>query len=213
MRLRAAHKDHVWSYDFVAARTHNGRPLRMLTLVDESTRECLAIDVEQRLSNEGVMARLTELFVFRGIPEHFRSDKGSQFTATAVREWLGHLGVKTLCIEPWSPWENGYCESFNGKLRDELLNGEIFESLKEAKVVIETWRRHYNEVRPHSALGYIPPAPPAVLPAGFAVGARARDDHLRTGMTIRGRSGGLVLRARSDQLGRGAVFMGWKRRA
>jgi transposase InsO family protein len=169
VRFRATHQDHVWSYDFVAARTHDGRPLRMLTLVDESTRECLAIDVERRLSSEDVMARLTELFVFRGIPEHIRSDNGSEFTATAVREWLGRLGVKTLYIEPGSPWENGYCESFNGKLRDELLNGEIFESLKEAKVVIEAWRRHYNEVRPHSALGYVPPAPPAKLPAGPVV--------------------------------------------
>jgi len=165
IRLRAEHKDHVWSYDFVAARTHDGRPLRMLTIVDEYTRECLAIDVARNLNSDDVLARLTELFVFRGVPEHIRSDNGSEFTAIAVREWLAHVGVKTLYIEPGSPWENGYCESFNGKLRDELLNGEIFETLQEAKVVIEAWRRHYNEVRPHSSLGYVPPAPPAKLAA------------------------------------------------
>jgi transposase InsO family protein len=174
VRLRAERKDHVWSYDFVAARTHDGRPLRLLTLVDEYTRECLAIDVERRLSSEDVMARLTELFVYRGIPDCIRSDDGSEFTATVVREWLGRLGVRTLHIEPGSPWENGYCESFDGKLRDELLNGEIFETLQEAKVVLESWRKHYNEVRPHSALGYPPPAPPAKLPAGSVVASLLR---------------------------------------
>lgn len=165
IRLRAERKDHVWSYDFVAARTHDGRPVRMLTIVDEFTRECLAIDVARKLNSDDVLTRLTELFVFRGVPDHIRSDNGAEFTATAVREWLARLGVKTLYIEPGSPWENGYCESFNGKLRDELLNGEIFETLHEAQVVIEDWRRHYNEVRPHSSLGYLPPAPPAKLPA------------------------------------------------
>lgn len=174
VRLRAERKDHVWSYDFVAARTQDGRPLRLLTLVDEYTRECLAIDVERRLSSEDVLARLTELFVYRGIPDCIRSDNGSEFTATAVREWLARLGVQTLYIEPGSPWENGYCESFNGKLRDELLNGEIFETPQEAQVVIEDWRRHYNEVRPHSALGYLPPAPPAKLPAGPGGAERRR---------------------------------------
>jgi len=165
LRLRPTHKDHVWAYDFVKCRTHDGRPLRLLTIVDEYTRECLAIDVGRRLNSEDVLARLAWLFVYRGVPEHIRSDNGSEFTANAVRAWLARLGVKTLYIAPGSPWENGYNESFNGKLRDELLNGEIFMSLTEARVLIERWRRHYNGVRPHSSLGYMPPAPVAMLVA------------------------------------------------
>ena len=168
VRHRATYKDHVWAYDFVHARTHDGRVLRMLTLVDEYTRECLAIEVSRRLNSENVLEQLAWLFVTRGVPEHIRSDNGSEFTATAVRSWLGKVGVKTLYIEPGSPWENGYIESFNGKLRDELLNGELFYTLTEAKVLIERWRREYNAVRPHSALGYRPPAPEAIAPAGSA---------------------------------------------
>ncbi len=158
IRLRAQHRNHVWSYDFVADRTHDGRPLRMLTMVDEHTRECLAIDVERKLDSENE----------RGTPTYIRSDNGSEFTAKAVREWLGRLGVQTLFIEPESPWENGYNESFNGKLRDELLNGEIFYTLTEAKVLIERWRQEYNTFRPHSSLGYRPPAPrrDRILPGG-----------------------------------------------
>ena len=163
IRLRAEHKDHVWSYDFVHHRTHEGRPYRLLTIVDEYTRECLAIDVERKLNSENVLERLGELFVHRGIPAHLRSDNGAEFTAVAVRDWLSRLGVGTLFIEPGSPWENGYVESFNGKLRDELLDGEIFYTLKEAKVLIERWRQQYNRVRPHSSLGYRPPAPEALL--------------------------------------------------
>jgi transposase InsO family protein len=153
----------VWSYDFVAARTHDGRPLRMLTVIDEYSRECLAIVVDRRLSADDVLHCLTKLFITQGTPEHIRSDNGSEFTATAVRVWLGRVGVQTLYIEPGSPWENGYNESFNGKLRDELLNREIFYTLKEAQVLIEQWRQHYNTIRPHSALNYRPPAPEAVL--------------------------------------------------
>jgi transposase InsO family protein len=164
VRLRPLHRDHVWSYDFVADRTRDGRPLRMLTLVDEYTRECLAIPVGRRLLADDVIDCLADLFVTRGVPEHIRSDNGPEFTATAVREWLARIGVKTLFIEPGSPWENGYIESFNGKLRNELLNGEVFETLLEAQVLVERWRRHYNTVRPHSSLGYRPPAPEAVLP-------------------------------------------------
>jgi transposase InsO family protein len=163
IRRRAEHRNHVWSYDFVFDRTHDGRPLRMLTLVDEYTRECLAIDVARRLDSEDVLERLTERFVTRGTPAYIRSDNGSKFTAESVREWLGHLGVKTLFIEPGSPWENGYVESFNGKLRDELLDREIFYTLAEAKVLIERWRHEYNTIRPHSSLGYRPPAPEAAL--------------------------------------------------
>jgi transposase InsO family protein len=166
IRLRPEHKDHVWAYDFVTARTHDGRSFRMLTLVDEFTRECLAIDVARQLKSDDVLERLAWLFCTRGVPEHIRSDNGSEFTAKAVREWLAKVGVKTLYIEPGSPWENGYVESFNGKLRDELLNGEIFYSLKEAKVLIERWREHYNRIRPHSSLGYRPPAPEAIEPVG-----------------------------------------------
>jgi putative transposase len=162
VRLRPERKDHVWAYDFVSGRTHDGVPFRMLTLVDEYTRECLAIDVARKLTSDDVLERLAWLMATRGVPEHIRSDNGPEFTATVVREWLGKVGVKTLFIEPGSPWENGYVESFNGKLRDELLEREIFYSLSEARVLIEMWREHYNRVRPHSSLGYRPPAPEAI---------------------------------------------------
>ena len=170
VRLRPLRRDHVWSYDFLAARTHDGKPLRLLTLMDEFTRECLSIDVARKLDSEDVLERLTDLFIRRGIPEYLRSDNGSEFTAQSVRDWLGQLGVRTLFIEPGSPWENGYIESFNGKLRDELLEREIFDTLLEAKVLVERWRRQYNTLRPHSSLGYRPPAPEAIEPApsGFA---------------------------------------------
>jgi transposase InsO family protein len=161
LRLRPEHKDHVWAYDFVHHRTHEGRAFRLLTIVDEYTRECLAIDAERKLNSESVLERLGELFVHRAIPQYIRSDNGPEFTAQAVRDWLSRLGIGTLFIEPGSPWENGYVESFNGKLRDELLNGEIFYTLKEAKVLIERWRRQYNRLRPHSSLGYRPPTPEA----------------------------------------------------
>jgi len=164
IRLRPKYKDHVWSYDFVHDRTHNGRPLKILTLIDEYTRECLALRVERRLTSEQLLETLAELFVFRGVPDYIRSDNGPEFTAHAVRDWLGRVGVKTLFIAPGSPWENGYNESFNGTLRDQLLNGELFYTLREAKAVLEHWRWHYNHVRPHSSLGYKPPAPEATLP-------------------------------------------------
>ena len=164
VRLRPERKDHVWSYDIVVARTSDGRPLRMLTLLDEYTRECLAIVVSRRITAQDVIDQLFQLFIFRGVPEHIRSDNGPEFTAKAIRGWLSRLGVKTLFIEPGSPWENGYIESFNGKLRDELLNREIFETLLEARILIEQWRREYNHVRPHSSLGYRPPAPEAIQP-------------------------------------------------
>lgn len=170
VRLRAKHKDHVWAYDFVSARTHDGLPLRLLVIVDEFTRECLSIDIARSLTSDDVLERLAWLMATRGVPEHVRSDNGPEMTAKVVREWLAKVGVTTLYIEPGSPWENGYVESFNGKLRDELLNGEIFHTVHEAKVLIEQWRRHYNTVRPHSSLGYRPPAPETlgVLPMGVA---------------------------------------------
>ena len=135
----------------------------MLTLIDEYTRECLAIRVARRLGSYEVIEALADVMLFRGTPEHIRSDNGPEFVAEELRKWLAKVGTGTLYIEPGSPWENGYCESFNGKLRDECLNGEIFYSLKEAQVVIEQWRVQYNTVRPHSALGYRPPAPQAIL--------------------------------------------------
>ena len=173
VRLRPAHANHVWSYDFVATRTSDGRPLRLLNLIDEFTRECLSIDVARRLGSDDVLERLTDLFVRRGVPGYLRSDNGSEFTATAVRGWLAKVGVKTLYIEPGSPWENGYAESFNGKLRDELLDREVFDTVLEAKVLIERWRVRYNTVRPHSSLGYRPPAPEAIRlpPAAGPAGA------------------------------------------
>jgi putative transposase len=137
IRLRPMHQNHVWSYDFVAERTYDGKPIKMLTVMDEYTRKCLAIKVARRIRSDDVLHTLTDLFVVHGIPAHIRSDNGSEFTAKAVRGMLNRLGVRTLFIEPGSPWENGYIESFNGKLRDELLDREIFCSLREAQVLIE----------------------------------------------------------------------------
>ena len=171
IQLRPTHRNHVWSYDFVADRTADGRPIRMLTIVDEFTRECLAIDVAKKLTSEDVLERLSDLFIRRGVPEHIRSDNGSEFTAKCVREWLARVGVKTLYIEPGSPWENGYVESFNGKLRDELLKRESFDTVLEAKVLVERRRQDYNTIRPHSALGYRPPAPEARQPCAVAAAA------------------------------------------
>lgn len=163
VRLRPEHRDHVWSYDFVHCRTDDGRAFRMLNILDEFTRECLAIRIRRKLNSMDVIDVLTDLFILRGIPAYIRSDNGPEFVAQAVRDWIAAVGAKTAFIEPGSPWENGYCESFNGRLRDELLNGEIFYSLREAQIIIEEWRRHYNTRRPHSALGYRPPAPEAII--------------------------------------------------
>ena len=165
IRLRPERKDHVWSYDFVAARTADGRAFRILAIVDEYTRECLAMVVKRSITSQDVLDQLYMLFLVRGVPEHIRSDNGPEFTSKAVREWLSNLGVTALFIEPGSPWENGYVESFNGKLRDEFLHGELFNTLAEARIPIEWWRKEYNQVRPHSALGYRPPAPQTIMPA------------------------------------------------
>ena len=168
IRLRPSFKNHVWSYDFVYDRLYSGKRIRMLTVIDEFTRKCLAIRVGSSIKSNDVLDTLSILFITEGVPDYIRSDNGSEFTARALREWLESLKVKTAYIEPGSPWENGYNESFNGKLRDELLNGEIFYTMKEAQILIEEWRRHYNEVRPHSSLGYRPPAPQAVVPGNKA---------------------------------------------
>jgi len=164
IRLRPKHRNHVWAYDFVADRTRDGRPLKMLTIVDEHTRECLAIEVGRHMKSIDVLQVLADLFVEHGTPEYLRSDNGPEFTAGLIRKWLERVEVDTLFIEPGSPWENGYVESFNGKFRDEFLNLEILYTLQEAKVLIERWRKEYNTIRPHSSLGYRPPAPEAVRP-------------------------------------------------
>ena len=165
IRVRPERPNHVWSYDFVEDRTHDGRKYRMLNVLDEFTHECLAIRINRRLKAIDVIDVLSDLFILRGIPGHIRSDNGPEFVAKAVREWIAAVGAKAAYIEPGSPWENGYIESFNARLRDELLNGEIFYSLKEAQIIIESWRRHYNTIRPHASLGYKPPAPEVFVSA------------------------------------------------
>ena len=169
VRLRAERPNHVWSYDFVEDRTHDGRKFRMLCVIDEFTREALAIRVKRRLNSTDVLETLADLMILRGPPAYVRSDNGPEFIARTLREWIAAVGAQTAYIEPGSPWENGYCESFNSKLRDELLNGEIFYSLTEAQVLIEAWRRHFNAVRPHSALNYRPPAPEAIILRGGTI--------------------------------------------
>ncbi len=165
IRLRAESPNHVWSYDFVEDRTHDGRKYRMLNVVDEFTHECIKIRIARRLRAVDVIDVLSDLFILRGVPGHIRSDNGPEFIAKAVQKWITTVGAKTAYITPGSPWENGYIESFNARLRDELLDGEIFYTLNEAKIVIESWRRHYNAVRPHASLGYRAPAPEVIVPA------------------------------------------------
>jgi transposase InsO family protein len=148
IRLRPERPGHVWAYDFVEDRTRDGRKFRMLCVVDEFSREALAIRVARKLSSADVIDALADLFITRGAPTHIRSDQGPEFVAEAVKTWIEGVGARTAYIEKASPWENGYVESFNGKLRDELLNGEVFNTLREAQVLIERWRRHYNEERP-----------------------------------------------------------------
>ena len=174
IRLRPEHRDHVWSYDFVEDRTHDGRKYRMLNVLDEYTHEAIAIRVARRLNSTDVIDVLSDLFILRGIPGHIRSDNGPEFIAKAVQDWIAAVGAKTAYIAPGSPWENGYVESFNARLRDELLDGEIFYSLREAQVIIEGWRQHYNTVRPHASLGYKPPAPEVFVP-GLAARPSSRD--------------------------------------
>jgi putative transposase len=168
--LRPQRKDHVWSYDMAMERTSDGRPLRILAVIDEFTRECLTLHVDRRIRSGDVLDQIYELFLSRGIPEYIRSDNGPEFAAKAVRKWLNRLDVTTLFIEPGSPWENGYVESFIGKMRDELLNGEVLDTLDEAKVLVEAWRKAYNRIRPHSSLGYRPPAPEAHMVGKFTQG-------------------------------------------
>jgi transposase InsO family protein len=165
IRHRPTYKNHVWSYDFVMDRTNDGKSFRILNIIDEYSRECMATMVKRSIKSFDVMETLAELFIAHGAPAFIRSDNGSEFIAENLRSWLNELNVKTLFIEPGSPWENGYVESFNGKLRDEFLDREVFYTLKEAKVLTEMWRKEYNTVRPHSSLGGKPPAPLAILPS------------------------------------------------
>jgi putative transposase len=173
LRLRAERPNHVWSYDFVEDRTHEGRKYRMLNIIDEFTHECLAIRIDRKLKSVDVIDGLSDLFILRGVPERLRSDNGPEFVAKAVQDWIAAVGAKAAYIAPGSPWENGFIESFNARLRDELLDGEIFYSLAEARIVVESWRRHYNAKRPHASLGYKPPAPEVFIPA-FAARAAAQ---------------------------------------
>ena len=145
-------------------RTNDGRAFRTLNILDEHSRECLAIRVKRKLNSIDVIDVLTDLFILRGVPVFIRSDNGPEFVAEAVRKWIKAVGARTAYIEPGSPWENGYIESFNARFRDELLNGEIFYSLREAQILIEQWRKHYNTRRPHSALGHRPPVPETIIP-------------------------------------------------
>ncbi|UWR05730.1 IS3 family transposase [Ruegeria conchae] len=163
VRLRPEHRNHVWSYDFVHCRTDDGKAFRTLNVIDEYSRECLAIRVDRKLNSSDVIDVLSDLFIMRGVPSYIRSDNGPEFIAVAVQDWINAVGAKTAYIEPGSPWENGYCESFYARFRDEFLNGEVFYSLKEAQILIEEWRKHYNTKRPHSALGYKPPAPETIV--------------------------------------------------
>jgi putative transposase len=184
VRLRPERPNHVWSYDFVEDHTHDGRKFRLLNIIDELTHECLAIRVARKLKAVDVIDVLSDLFILRGVPEHIRSDNGPEFVAKTVQDWIAAVGAKTAYIAPGSPWENGYVESFNARLRDELLNGEIFYSLREAQVVIESWRRHYNTIRPHASLGFRPPAPEVILPPFAAWPAELRRLTLPTTQTV-----------------------------
>ena len=166
VRRKAEHKDHVWTWDFIHDRTTNGRPLKWLSIVDEYTRECVALEVDRSITAEKVIDVLVELFRIRGVPKHIRSDNGPEFIAQAIRRWLSQAGVETLYVEPGSPWENGYAESFHSRLRDELTNREEFTNLAEAKHLADAWRLEYNHRRPHSSLGY-------QTPAEFAAGCAA----------------------------------------
>lgn len=175
IRLRPERRNHVWSYDFVHCRTDDGKAFRTLNIMDEFSRECLTIRVKRKLNSTDVIDVLTDLFILRGPPAFVRSDNGPEFVAKDVRAWIGAVGAQTAFIEPGSPWENGYIESFNARFRDELLNREIFYSLREAQIIIEGWRKHYNTKRPHSALRYRPPAPETmVTPSGSAGSAPLR---------------------------------------
>lgn len=179
LRRRAEHPDHVWAWDFVFDRTANGRALKWLSIVDEYTRECLALEVDRGMTSEGVLDVLRDLFVIRGVPKYIRSDNGPEFIAQAIRQFLSSAGVGTLYIEPGSPWQNGYAESFHSRLRSELLDAEIFETVREAQSLAASWRGDYNHYRPHSSLDYQTPAQFAAACAASAPATPALQQHTR----------------------------------
>jgi len=164
VRLRPTHKNHVWSYDFMEDKTANGKKIRFLNIIDEYTRECLASIPRRSWRNNDVIEVLAQLMLLKGVPEYLRSDNGSEFTSKKIRAWLKNIGVITAYIEPGSPWENGYCESFNSRMRDEFLKGELFGNMYEAQVLTKRWVTYYNTIRPHSSLGGKPPAPQVIIP-------------------------------------------------
>jgi len=178
-RRRPEREDHVWAWDFIHDRTAGGGPLKWLTIVDEFTRECLALKVERSIKADQVKDELIRLFMVRGVPDHIRSDNGPEFIARAIRSWLERAEVKTLYVEPGAPWENGYAEAFQSRLRDELLNAEEFRDVREAAALAQQWRRHYNRERPHSALGYLTPAEFAEARVPPGLGSLALPEHAR----------------------------------
>jgi transposase InsO family protein len=184
IRLRPCWPNHVWAYDFVADRLIDGTKIRFLTIVDEFTRECLAIVVDYSLKSDDVMEVLMKLFMERGVPGCIRSDNGPEFRADVIRSWISSLGATPTFIEPGSPWENGYNESFNGKFRKEFLSREAFYTLEEARVLTEEWRWHYNHVRPHMSLDYRPPAPLARMTAAPMPEMTCADAPVISGMKI-----------------------------
>lgn len=179
-RRKAEHKNHVWTWDFIHDRTSDGRALKWLSIMDEYTRECLALEIERSITSRRVIDVLAELFRLRGVPRHIRSDNGPEFIARAIRRWLGLAGVEALYVEPGSPWENGYAESFHSRLRDELTNAEDFASLREAKRLADAWRLEYNHRRPHSSLRYRPPAEFAAGCAASGFATLSPQQHSRT---------------------------------
>ena len=183
-RRRAEHVNDVWCWDFVFDRTASGSTLKWLSVVDEHTRECLALKVDRSITSEDVIDTLAELFAMRGVPKHIRSDNGPEFIAQAIRRWLGQVEVEALYIEPGSPWENGYAESFHSRLRDEFLALEVFESLPAARRLTAVWRHDYNHERPHSSLDYRTPVGFAAACAASAPATPALQQHTRTEETL-----------------------------
>lgn len=178
-RQVAEFKNHVWAWDFVFDRTANGRSIKWLSIVDEYTRECLALEVNRTMTSEDVLDVLRDLLVIRGVPKHIRSDNGPEFIARAIREFLASAGIETLYVEPGSPWQNGYAESFHSRLRSELLDAEVFETVAEAQGLSAAWKNEYNHRRPHSSLGYQTPAVIATGCAASAPAAPALQQHTR----------------------------------
>lgn len=184
IRHRAERKNHIWAWDFIFDRTANGRSLKWLSIVDEYTRECLVLNVDRRMTSDDVLDVLRDLFLVHGVPEHIRSDNGPEFIAKAIRKFLSQADVDVLYVEPGSPWENGYAESFHSRLRSELLDAEVFETVRSARELSSAWQRQYNEYRPHSSLGYQTPAEFAAGCAASAPAAPPLQQHSREEQTL-----------------------------